>query len=592
MSANLNYRRFIPLFARGTACSALILIMTVVFSAPSWAAAKNSAVTSAPGTPRTQGGSMGSVQPARSVILQDLPAATRATKMSAEEGDRRPLDGLTDAEYNALKLEAARRAGGDHFGPGLAPSRFAPVDVNYAFLGMDESTGGSDPSDLALAVSENFVLEVVNTAIGVYDKRGNLQSGFPKSADAFWGLSGGTYTTDPRAFYDWVNHRFVIVMLTETSPFSGTNQGALLIAVSQGHDPRLGWWVYSPAFNIGGSGQCPDYPTLGHDSSNWGTGATKGGFYVGINLFGGSGHCSGSSLVSNDMFLIPNDPLYQGAGFSFWDQTGFSDGPLVDTIQAGNMNDRSDKPSSVIMINSFNIEFGGTQCSSGCNGLVVWSASNPFGFLNGGSGPVFSGVNMSTAHNYYFPPAANEPGCSGCVDTDDVRISGQVKYNAGSLWGSLNTGVPNVAGAHAIWFEVHPILDLNGNITSAEERQEDCFFCGGQGASGSSYYAVPQPDPEGNVTLVYDYSDQNDYAGVAYTARRVTYADSNMNGAGFFLEGGSGAASGRWGDYSATAPDLTVAQSPLMWFAGNYAESSGSWGTAIGAVQFTNPFSQ
>jgi hypothetical protein len=199
---------------------------------------------------------------------------------------------------------------------------------------------------------------------------------------------------------------------------------------------------------------------------------------------------------------------------------------------------------------------------------------------------------MSTAHNYYFPPFANEPGCSGCVDTDDVRISGQVKYNAGSLWGSLNTGVPNVAGAHAIWFEVHPILDLNGNITSAEERQEDCFFCGGQGASGSSYYAVPQPDPEGNVTLVYDYSDQNDYAGVAYTARRVTYADSNMNGAGFFLEGGSGAASGRWGDYSATAPDLTVAQSPLMWFAGNYAESSGNWGTAIGAVQFTNPFSQ
>ena len=78
MSANLNYQRVLPVFARGTACSAFILILTVAFSAPSWAAAKGAAVTSAPGTPRTQGGSMGSVQPARSVILQDLPAATRA----------------------------------------------------------------------------------------------------------------------------------------------------------------------------------------------------------------------------------------------------------------------------------------------------------------------------------------------------------------------------------------------------------------------------------------------------------------------------------------------------------------------------------
>src|SRR5580704_6835262 len=589
MSANRNNQRF----AKGAACCIVTLMLTLLFSAPAWAGAKQNK-TSAPGTPRTEGGTAGSVSAARSVILQDLPKATAGTKMPFEEGDRRPLDGLTDAEYRALKLEAARRANGTRVGPpGSAPSRLAPVDFDFGFLGMDESVGGSDPSDLALAVSENFVVEVINTAIGVYDKRGNLQSGFPKSANAFWGLANGTYTTDPRAFYDWVNHRFVIVMLTETSPFGGTNQGALLIAVSQGHDPRLGWWVYSPAFNIGGSGQCPDYPTLGHDSSNWGTGATKGGFYVGINLFSGSGHCSGASLNTNFMIMIPNDPVYQGDGFSFWTQSGFTDGPLVDTISAVNMNDRSDKPTSVLMVNSFNIEFGGGQCSSGCSGLVVWSASNPFGFLNGGASPVFSGVNLGTANTYYLPPFATEPGCSGCVDTDDVRISGQIKYNAGSLWGSLNTGVPNVAGAHAIWFEIHPILDANGNITGAEERQEDCFFCGGQGASGSSYYAVPQPDPEGNVTLVYDYSDDNNYAGVAFTARRVTFTDSNMeDGAGSFLESGSGAASGRWGDYSATSPDLTVANAPLMWFAGNYAESSGAWGTAIGAVQFTNPFSQ
>jgi len=44
---------------------------------------------------------------------------------------------------------------------------------------------------------------MVNNYVAVYDKSGNLQSGFPKAADTFFGLASGTYTTDPRAFYDW-----------------------------------------------------------------------------------------------------------------------------------------------------------------------------------------------------------------------------------------------------------------------------------------------------------------------------------------------------------------------------------------------------
>jgi hypothetical protein len=29
-----------------------------------------------------------------------------------------------------------------------------------------------------------------------------------------------------------------------------------------------------------------------------------------------------------------------------------------------------------------------------------------------------------------------------------------------------------------------------------------------------------------------------------------------------------------------------------MWFAGEYAEAAGTWGTAVGAVDFCNPFVQ
>ncbi len=433
---------------------------------------------------------------------------------------------------------------------------------------------------MALAVSENFVVQVVNDAINVYDKRGNSQPGYPKSASTFFGLPATAFITDPRAFYDWENHRFLIVMLLESDPFQSDNRGSLLIAASQGHDPRGGWFIYSPAFQIGNTGECPDYPTLGHDSNNWGNGATKGGFYVGINQFGNNSNpCRFGSLINNFMILIQKDAVYSGGGFSAPTFSNFTDGPLVDTLQAANITGRGDKPDAVFLVNSFNINFGGGQCSGGCNGLIVWTIRNPFG------GGGLTGKVIGTANNYSLPPLAHEPGCttSGCIETIDTRITGQVKYNAGSLFGSFET---SAAGeAHPIWFEVRPATDINGNLTGATELQEDCFFCGGFVKNGSAYFGTLQPDPEGNVTMVYNYSEDDQFPGTAYTSRKVSYC-CLMNGAGFFIRGGDAFyGQQRWGDYTATAVDNTVSTSPAVWFSGMFAESSGGWGTWIGANQ-------
>ena len=76
------------------------------------------------------------------------------------------------------------------------------------------------------------------------------------------------------------------------------------------------------------------------------------------------------------------------------------------------------------------------------------------------------------------------------------------------------------------------------------------------------------------------------------TGRRVTYVDSNMNGAGFVVAGGSGLyTQGRWGDYSAVAPDNSAPGKVLMWTAGDY-DASGNWGTAISAQTYLTPKDQ
>ncbi len=557
----------------------------------------------------------------REVILNSLPQLVSApSKVGQEPENDRPLNGLTDEQYLELKHVVGQRLARKMIGslpstqaknaqPAGSTSAVHPFSVGiggFYAQGMIGACGGCVPSDMALGVGTNFVVQIVNSAIAVYDKKGNLQSGFPKAAAPFFGLASGTYTTDPRLVYDWTYHRWIAIMLTETSPSSGTNTGSLLIAVSQGQDPRLGWWTYS--FQVGSAGECPDYPTFGQDSNNWGPGATKGGFYIGINQFSGSGHCSGSSFAANYVFFIPKDSVYSGGGLGYWYFYGLNfGGTQVDTLEPANMTDRADRPSAIFLVDSKNMMWGGGVCSTGCNGIDIWTVNgpatapfNPFAFLDGTSaGPTLSGITIASAHNYSLPPLAASPGCQAgsgpCVDTNDTRISGQVKYHAGSLFGSFNTGVavsPAVAGP--IWFEIHPILsNSTGAISSASERQEDCFLCGGWSNNGSAWFATLQPDPENNVLMGFEYSTDAVYPSTVITSRRVTYGDSLMNGAGVYLVSGSAQYPyGRWGDYTATAPDLTIANQPIMWFSGMYADPSGYWGTAVGYGQYNVPGAQ
>ncbi len=605
----------------------LSTVLTLAALAPQQAQAQKAAPPAST-APHTQGGFMSSSsKPALEVDLSALPQMTAREIAAYPEHELRPADGFSDAEYWAKKKQARELAlagvtgaKSKHLGANYEPSGATPmidlganalrppsVGAFAGFFAQQELCAGCNwPPDMAVAVGTNFIVQIVNTQIAVYDKVGNLQSGFPKSATTFFNLAAGTYTTDPRAFYDWANHRFVIVMLTESNPFTvggPANVGGLLIAASETQDPRGVWRVFNPAFNIGNAGECPDYPTLGHDSNNWGVGATKGGFYVGINQFGGSGICKGAGFIGNYFFMIANDGIYNGGTYNWWTQSGFTHGgTLVDTLSPANMTDWADRPSSVLFANTLNINFGGSQ-----NTLVVWSASNPFGWISGGAGPVFTGVNMTTAHSYAFPPSADEPGagpgtiCTQCIDTDDQRITGQMKYHAGHLFGSFETSVSGSAEAGPIWFDVHPILDTNGNITSAEESQEDCFVCGGWASNGSAFYATVQPDPENNLVMVFSFSSDASFPGLVYTSRRVNYGDSLMDGVGTYLVGGSAFYSQgcnafgqfcRWGDYTATAPDLTIATKPAMWFSGEYANSSGNWGTAIGAARYLLPTDQ
>jgi hypothetical protein len=536
----------------------------------------------------TRGGAASFDTQLREVNMAAIPQASQA-EIARHIQMLRPRDGRTDAEHAEMKRQAAQLAGSGNGGNGMLRNAAPAPAGGSTFLHSPNSFFAQSevcctPSDMAIAVGPTFVAQFVNSYIAVYTKNGVLQTGYPKSADSFFGLPPGTYTTDPRGFYDWTNNRYVFVMLTESS-FSSNNVGRLMLAVSKTNNPTGLWNVYT--WQVGATGECPDYPTLGHDTSNWGKNGTKGAIYIGINQF--SNNCNGG-FIQNYMFVVPKDkPYAAAASIPFWFEFGFNfGGPLVDTLQPSNPVSQGDRPSATYLTHTFNIAFG---CNP-CNGLGLWSVNNSAAFTTGGPGPTFTGVVVPTAHNYYYPPNANQPGGAQSIETIDVRITGSMFYHAGDLWGSFETAVPNVAGAHQIWFDYHPILNGSGNITGGDERQEDCFVCGGFGTNGSSYFAALSPDTENNVTMTYTFSDDNTYPEMVVTGRRVSFGDTFMNGVGYFLAGGSGFyGQFRWGDYAATAPDNTKPGSPLMWTAGDY-DNGGNWGTVISSQSYTGPKDQ
>lgn len=339
----------------------------------------------------TRGGAANFDTQVREVNMAAIPQAT-ASQITPHIQMLRPREWQNDAQFAEMKRQAAQLAGGGSGNGMLRNAAPAPAGGSAflhspnAFIAQGQVC--CTPSDMAIAVGPTYIAQFVNTYIAVYTKTGVLQAGYPKSADTFFGLPAGTYTTDPRGFYDWTNGRYVFVMLTESS-HSSNNVGELMLAVSATGNPSGAWHVYK--WQVGNTGECPDYPTLGHDTDNWGKNGTKGAIYIGINQF--ANNCNGG-FIQNYMFVIPKDRPYSGLSIPFWTQFGFTvSGTLVDTMQPSNPVSQGDRPSATYLTNTFNILW---NCQNGCGNLTIWSVNNSAAFTTGGPGPGFAGVVVPT----------------------------------------------------------------------------------------------------------------------------------------------------------------------------------------------------
>ena len=191
------------------------------------------------------------------------------------------------------------------------------------------------------------------------------------------------------------------------------------------------------------------------------------------------------------------------------------------------------------------------------------------------------------------------------IDTGDCRISGEVTYNAGSLYAALATGT-GAGYAGVLQYQIQPFLNVSNarctgsftnlcpDITAATMRNEVLLiYCCGL----ASYYPTQQPDPEGNVTTVLNVSGNGSFpsfGGTVYLSRRVTQplgsigADGGIylaTGATTYNQACSSQGVCRWGDYTGVPPNFG-ADPNAVWFSGMFTAGDHLWATAVGKAGF------
>ena len=175
---------------------------------------------------------------------------------------------MPESTYQALKAQAASPHGvplpvtlngPPQPQPVQATGRETPgASVNFDGDAETQACSFDTPADQALAIGDgkNPILQAVNVCLSVWNSAGTRLLG-PKDMVSFFGLPAGTFTSDPRALYDWYNHRFIVTLLDTSCPNGGcaTSTNNYNIAVLK---PQ------SPTAQGGGSidFQCRAPPTL------------------------------------------------------------------------------------------------------------------------------------------------------------------------------------------------------------------------------------------------------------------------------------------------------------------------------------------
>jgi hypothetical protein len=511
------------------------------------------------------------------VNLSDLPDISVTDSIGAKEPEDPRIPNLVAPSQRTISLpEMASHSLIPQGGPGQqTPGAF--ID----FAGASQGCNGSGwaPSDMGIAVNGNYVVQVVNECLEVFNKKTGALLAGPKDYCSLFGLApnSGTHGCfDPRVLFDTQAGKFVIIGSYQDS----NDNGYLLIATAG--TPTGTWHSHI----IAQGATLADYPTLGQTAYT--NNPYNSVYTMCYNSFFNSG-----AFFDVCSFFPKKQILGVLKSWAIWENFTV-DGVVQNTLQPVDSYEVSANPRAQFIVNSLND--GGAVCGAPESGLTVWAESNATG---GGGGSHLSGwfTGCGSTEGYSEPASAdNDTFCSACIETLDNRISAKSFWSGGNIRVSIDAY--NGYSSAALGWTLVPTLDDNGggctggylcpNISGVTIAQQFCYDCGaGQGAQ--AWFGAIATLAGGDWTQWATFSSNAISPGPFYATNNVTWATPFHDG-GSFACVNDFAWSGRWGDYNAAAPDEPGNKDvSAIWGSGMELVNTNTWGSCIAASNPQTP---
>lgn len=511
-----------------------------------------------------------------------------------------------------------------------------------------DSQVSKEPPDQGLAVGSGFVLEVVNTALAVYDQRGKLLKG-PTPSNQFFRLKPeknattgefGDFLTDPECYFDQQTQRwFITTSQIDVNPTTGEfgPRAHILIAVSTSNDPTREFNLFSIDVTDDGKRGTQNHPGCPCFGDQPHLGADANGFYISTNeldiaseiLFNGAQiYAMSKKLLAKGRLSavvhFGDLPLPEGLAFSVQPATSLRARQRSD--EDSNDEDSNDEDS--------NDDAGGVEYFLSTvdifnqldNRIAVWAISNTASLSSRHPNLKLAKV-IITGEVYGPPPSAEQKSgptplrdflassppdvtaAAGCITEEDhlERLHTNndrmqhVVFADGKLWAGLNTVVQQRSGQRAgiAFFSIVPAM--RGRILKAEISRQGYLSVPGNDVLNPAIGV----DRAGNAIIVFTLAGPDFFPSGAYV--KITGKESKSrvhvvapglapedgftgyNACTPQLTGREGIA--RWGDYSAAATD----ENGNIWIATEFIPAKGSgilgtgtffahWGTFVARV--------
>jgi hypothetical protein len=495
-------------------------------------------------------------------------------------------------------------------------------DQRTAGTGAYANTNFStEPPDQALCVGNGYVVEGVNSAIGVYSPSGALLAG-PTPLNQLYGVAPeiiratplvfGDFVGDVKCYFDPTTGRFFVTAFdVPTDPEDGAfvDEAHVKLAVSKSGDPTGDWWVYDLDVT-NGDGTLANHPNCPCFGDQPLIGADAYAFFI----------------TTNEYSLEPFGAFFNGAQVYAFSKAQLAAGPSgsvtglhFDGIPLAESIAYTIQPQTTPPGGAYDLRQGGTAYALSAldfdatldDRIAVWAMTGTSTI--GTTNQVAAYVHVLNSQVYGQPPDAEQrdgPTPLGDALKTDPTISGftsnehleslagnddrmqQTVYADGKLWSNLNTVVKTSNGNTQIgtaWFVVEPSWS-NGDIDGTIVNQGYVSVNRANILYGSiAVNAVG--DAAMGVTLV----GASTYPSAAWVSLSDSGPSSavHVSGAGLGPEDGfsgyrnpgfAGNGTARWGDYSAAVAD----EAGHLWLANEYIGSErtllANWGTFVTSV--------